>query len=173
MHEAINNNDAKTIMNLLAVGFDITSPFEEREDLLAYAVMHGSLKICKLLLEHGADATKNHLIVMASQRGNHMICKLLLDNGADVNDSYYGDTALTNASFSRNRELVALLVSRGANVNVRDINGDTPLHNAIKDRDWSGAKAIVGHGADINAKDNDGNTPIAIAKVGVTRELKI
>ena len=48
-----------------------------------------------------------------------------------------------------------------------------PLHNAIKDRDWSGAKAIVGHGAAINAKDNDGNTPIAIAKVGVTRELKI
>ena len=92
MHEAINNNDAKTVMNLLAEGFDITSPFEEREDLLANAVMHGSLKICKLLLEHGADATKNHLIVMASQRGNHMICKLLLDNGADVNDSYYGDT---------------------------------------------------------------------------------
>jgi len=59
---------------------------------------------------------------------------LLINNGAllDIRD-YRGETPLHKAAFECNKELVELLILKGADVNVLSHDSETPLDNARKD----------------------------------------
>ena len=91
----------------------------------------------------------------------------MLSKGADINgtDDFKGETALQFAAFSGRIEIVKLLLSRGANVNVNSgSEGATPLHQVI----GGGAqhdliKLLVAEGADLNARDKSGLTPLSSA----------
>ena len=72
-----------------------------------------------------------------------------------------GWTPLHYAAVEGNKEVVELLITKGADVNAKDDqSGETPLHFAA----FSGHKEIVelliAKGADVNAKDDDGKTPL-------------
>jgi len=59
------------------------------------------------------------------------------------------------------KDMVRLLVSRGAKVNAKDKQGGTPLHLAVIAA-WinaSGVEELVAQGADVNAKNRKGQTP--------------
>ena len=65
--------------------------------------------------------------------------KALLDAGADINarsrNDHYGDTPLHAASHGNQKEVVKVLIERGANLNSKNTIGRTPLgetewHNA-------------------------------------------
>lgn len=58
---------------------------------------------------------------------------------------------------------VNLLISKGADVNVRNRMNWTPLHTAIQNRRQAIVELLVTKGADINAKDNRGQTPLHVA----------
>lgn len=63
------------------------------------------------------------------------------------------------------RELVELLITDGANINVEDENGWTPLRHATRKyrnvNDVEIIKILIENGADVNAKnDKDGWTPL-------------
>lgn len=55
---------------------------------------------------------------------------------------------------------VALLVSRGADVNARDKDGDTALHVAARSGKPGAVEALLAAGADVNAKGQYGRTPL-------------
>ena len=57
-----------------------------------------------------------------------------LDQGADVNAiDEYAETPLHYASYNGHLNIVELLVSHGADVNITDYNdGNTPLHIALQ-----------------------------------------
>ena len=55
------------------------------------------------------------------------------------------------------------LISRGADIDVRDGNGLTALHNAVFRNYLKVVQYLVQAGADINAKTEDGNTVLHIA----------
>lgn len=131
----------------------------------------------------------------------------LLDAGADVNardetKHHEDETPLMNAVapygkekineqknftafqrewlFADNREMVKLLLSKGADLNAKDKLGRTALMQAIFHGSLSGnnqktinleiVKLLLENGADVNAKTNGGNTPLMEA-VGRGTEL--
>jgi len=73
-----------------------------------------------------------------------------------------GQTPLHYAVKLRQSEIVATLVSAGAN-NVKDNDGVTALHYAVKYAQWEEVTTLLGAGADIIAKDNDGMTALHYA----------
>lgn len=63
---------------------------------LGKAAEHGYLRICKLLLDNGADVHGRHeeALTMASRHNHFKVCKLLLKHGASLsalikNDRYF------------------------------------------------------------------------------------
>jgi ankyrin repeat protein len=65
-----------------------------------------------------------------------------------------GRTAL---HFAETTDAAALLLSKGADVNARDLEGRTPLDSAL-DRGNPTIDLLLAHGADVRSADNFGNT---------------
>ncbi len=108
----------------------------------------------------------------------------LLDCGADVNavdDFFWGCTPLHHACESGDKDLVKLLISKGADVNARSAKGGglyvTPLHAAAFCQFRKICKILLKAGADVNAKDENGSTPlhyaVALATVLYDNPIKI
>jgi hypothetical protein len=71
----------------------------------------------------------------------------------------WGDTILHYGHY--HRDMVRLLVSRGAKVNAKNKEGNTPLHTAVM-AVWTcagGVEELIAQGADVNAKNKKGQTP--------------
>jgi len=81
--------------------------------------------------------------------------------GADVN-AKDGYTPLHEAAAAGQKEVVELLIAKGAHVNARDVGGATPLHYAgINRKGVRGvAELLIAKGADVNAKGDTGDTPL-------------
>jgi hypothetical protein len=99
--------------------------------------------------------------ILAAQRDDLALVTTLLA-GRDVNlrDKSSQTTALEHAVKNANREMVQLLISAGANVNLKDNSGETPLMmldaDATSDLVWD----LINAGAKVNASDTSGNTPL-------------
>jgi hypothetical protein len=93
--------------------------------------------------------------------------KSILDaNPEMVNVSNDYGTLLCIAAGQGNREIVELLINRGAKVNEKfsRINGDfTPLYNAAGNGHKNVAEFLIAKGAQVNVKMKDGWTPLHIA----------
>jgi len=72
-------------------------------------------------------------------------------------------------------QMAELLISKGAQVDVRDDEGSTPLHYALKGEHRDVAELLIGKGADVNARNQRGFTPIEVfegfEKTGVASVL--
>jgi len=119
----------------------------------------------------------------ASFHGHWRLCKFLLQRGADVNRPQQdtGETPLHAALCKTDRvvydRVLKVLLSHGANPNVvtknnvetggfmRDCRtkGETPLHRAAAFGDEETIKLLVDAGAIINATDANGDTPLSWA----------
>ncbi|WP_425385139.1 ankyrin repeat domain-containing protein [Wolbachia endosymbiont (group B) of Schoenobius gigantella] len=124
----------------------------------------------------------------ASWGGHLDVAKYLVDKRANINakdkgskiplnvaiDQKHNDVVkyLEQAQLDLNKELLIAakggdlnkvidLISKGANVNVKDNNDDTPLHLAVGYLDV--VKYLISKGANINAKCKAGATPLDIA----------
>jgi hypothetical protein len=86
----------------------------------------------------------------------------------DVNSKDdYGVTALIDASFAGQKEIVELLIIEGADLNAQDNKGDTALMNAAIKGHGEILELLIVNGADVHVKDNSGNTAlIDAAKYG-------
>jgi ankyrin repeat protein len=107
---------------------------------------------------------------------NKDMAELLLDSkAADVNikgtKNFEDMTPLHFAAGHNNKDMVELLLSRGANVKAKDKNGHTPLHWAANMGCRSSIltfrkdvmELLLAHGAEVNAKAKDGETTSDIA----------
>ncbi len=77
-----------------------------------------------------------------------------LDKGVFVDAR--NETGLTALHVAQNKEIIKLLIARGADVNAVDEDNMTPLFN----KDVSAEKILVEAGADINIRSRKGNTPL-------------
>jgi len=66
---------------------------------------------------------------------------------------------LHRATWDGHKEVVELLISKGADVNAKDMYGKTPLHRACEGEKGI-AELLIDKGVDVNAEDNDGETPL-------------
>jgi len=83
-----------------------------------------------------------------------------------------------------NLEIVELLITNGADVNLTNSHGDTALHlallheNIIKkrfiyDNQFNTFKLLIDKGADVNIQNKDGNTPLHLALNDFEKNLEI
>lgn len=91
--------------------------------------------------------------------------QFLLEQGAkaDTTDSGFA-TPLIHAAMLGYREMAALLIAHGANVNHQDqVMHYTPLHYAAQRSDIETVKLLLGAGADKNISDGLDGTPLDVA----------
>lgn len=113
-----------------------------------------------VLLQAGANpnAREGSALFHAALGGSVGICRMLLDNGADVNaakvrrlDGTEGPHVVSLAAQEGHRAVVALLVERGADVNAGD---GAALRDAARQGEREGVEILLDHGADIHAQED-------------------
>jgi ankyrin repeat protein len=116
-----------------------------------------------------------HPFIKAAQEDNLEALTALIA-GMDVNqrDKRSSTTALEHAVKNANREMVQLLLSRGANVNLKNAEGETVLMMLDNDATCDLAWDLINAGADVNVKDDNGNTALMQAATsGSLETLKV
>jgi ankyrin repeat protein len=69
-------------------------------------------------------------------------------------------TPLMHAVLEGKQQIVAWLLSNGADINHQDRNGWSALHCAIQEKQVGLARSLLDHGASVDLKDSYGNTPL-------------
>ena len=99
----------------------------------------------------------------AAWEGNIKAVEQHLASGTDVNaeDDLYGDTPLLWATGFGHKEVAALLIAKGADVNAKAEGGWTPLHYATGGDEKDIVELLIAKGANVNAKEaKDRITPL-------------
>lgn len=107
------------------------------------------------------------VFALAVTFGHRGVAEYLLSHGAGVNSVSHnltGYTALTGAVASGQTELVAWLLSCGANANHRYGPGYSPLHEAAANGRLEMVRLLIDAGADAAAVTTEGKTPLAFAE---------
>lgn len=133
----------------------IASQFAELKDLI---VNKDDARLATLLASgtnaNSSDVAGRTLLMAAAELGNANAVKLLLSHGAKVNArdrlSYHdqgGSTALHRAARYQHHEIVRLLITSKADLNVCDKNGQTALHWAAENGDLPMTQLLLDAGA--------------------------
>lgn len=86
--------------------------------------------------------------------------------------SLLGDTPLHFAATSGDIHIGQLLLSAGANPNIRGELGNTPLHEAVGQKNHNFVKLLLAHGALTTMENDDGITPMDLAEMKEDLEMK-
>jgi ankyrin repeat protein len=157
---ALDIDDAGTVAQLLARGFDPNAANEKGDLALVVALRDGSPKVAEVLLAHpdlkvdavnGADETA---LMMAALRGNLAAAQRLLERGAAVNRP--GWTPLHYAASGTEPRMVALLLDRGARIDAPAPNGNTPLMMAARYGSQEVAELLLARGAAVAPRNRNG-----------------
>ncbi|XP_054289833.1 ankyrin-3-like [Macrosteles quadrilineatus] len=184
IHLAITNYLPSVVSFLLQKGADPNIQDIDGFAPIHCAVIKNHLDIVKLLLLHGVDLeslTKENRtpLCLAVKNENAEIIQELVKGGCNINRASWDDyiAPFHLAVFLNKLELVKLMVSLGANVNLALKYGTTPLHSlATRDLDKvhsqekedshgriDMAKYLVESGANLNVKDMNGNSPLQVS----------
>ena len=166
------------VEQLLAKGANVNARGARSQTALMWAASQKHPDVVRLLLAHGADvrarsdkwsqvmavpphgylpynkdipAGAETALMFAARVGDLDSAKLLIGAGAEVNDAdAWGVSATSLAAHSGFREIVELLLEKGADPNAA-APGFSALHEAIMQRDERMVGALLAHGADANA----------------------
>ena len=110
----------------------------------------------------------------AAHKGNIEAVKQHLAAGTDVNANDTGLTPLHYAAGEGHKELVELLIVKGADVSAKNKFGETPLHWAAGEGHKELVELLIANGADVNArrsKYGGGYTPLHVAATEGHKEI--
>lgn len=156
---------------ILDNGQDVNERFERNFTTLLMATLTGSKEVIKLLVDRGADVN------VAAQEGDMEITPMyaaiflghtdvvdLFLSGGEIDKDFReeptGRTILHIATLKGVRDIVALLVNDGYDVNATDNRGKTPLHYAAQHGHKKIAELLIQNGAQAkNLKENFGMSP--------------
>lgn len=143
-------NAVEPVRMLTKAGANVNAQTDDSTSPLLYASAEGNLEILKLLLETKPtfttyDKEGNTPLILASKRGYIDVVRELIKTSINVNHvNNFGYTALLETIISNNgnstyQQIVKLLISGGAQVNLPDKQGMSPLQHAQQ----KGQKEIV------------------------------
>ena len=75
-----------------------------------------------------------------------------------------GETPLMAAVRLKARDIVDMLISQRADLDIKDRNGETALHKAVLANDREILKSLLEANADWSLADNTGRTPLDITR---------
>jgi ankyrin repeat protein len=162
LHWAAGNGHSDVAEVLLAHGANVNAEdlFHDRETPLASAVRtKGHKDLVEVLLAHGAavDPKTSPYQLIASPGG--------------VVGYVGGETPLDSAVDNGDKDVVQLLLNKGANVNHQSFDGTRPLHRAAHSGDKDLVELLLAHGAEVNGRGRDNLTPlhmVAISGAAIT-----
>lgn len=150
---AADLGNEKIIERLLQHGAVVDMPNEVGDTPLFLAAYRGYQNIVEILLKNGAAANNTNkngqTPLMAAIFGNHVgIAKTLITHGADLEKRTRdgGKTALHLAVSVGRKELIELLLMKGAKVNRRDWEGKTALTIAKKEKSENVTELLIRYG---------------------------
>lgn len=144
---------------------------EKESTALHLAADEGNMECVKLLLAKGADATlKNHrgftALHLAARTSSLDCVRELLENGnANPNAEDFDQRTPLHAAvgkFDSAFNILELLISKGANVNHKDVYGFTALHLAALDGLAQCVEMLIFYGADVTTKSKKGTSALNV-----------
>jgi uncharacterized protein len=150
---AAERGDAAAVKRLVDRGANVNAQDEKRDSAFLIAGARGRTEVLKVLLPAGADLKSTNryggtALIPACHYGHVETVKLLLGTKIDVNHvNNLGWTALLEAVILGDggpvhTQIVRLLVTHGANVNIADREGVSPLSHARR-RNYREMASIV------------------------------
>jgi ankyrin repeat protein len=169
IHDAAVKGDVKKIAAILAADpTQINAKDKLGNTPLHYAAFHGQLAAVKTLIDAGADvkAKNGYGPFLPGDLGtvygsnNHQDPVVLLQvHGIIASDMQNGYTPLDLALFaSRHKEIVDLLLAKGADVNAQASSGASPLFWAVMRDQKDDVLTLLSKGANVNLADAYGDT---------------
>ncbi|NLF97174.1 MAG: ankyrin repeat domain-containing protein [Candidatus Riflebacteria bacterium] len=125
------------------------------------------------------SAEKLAELIMSDKDAAAGVLQQAIDNGFNVNQSIPGsDEKLLHVAAAAGAErILAILLSRGANVDGKDAFGETALCKAVsydqENSHYNIVKILLGSGADPNNRDLSGGKPLDIASFGTKAAVAI
>jgi ankyrin repeat protein len=177
---AARNNYTNTVMLLLENGADPNTSCRP----LMYAAANGNEKMVQSLLQYGADinsgagckfkayAYEGGPLLQAIDEGHRKIVRVLIENNADVNaveiDPFEGvsATALMSAAANGHTDIVADLITAGADIERKNYQKTTALMWAAAAGHLKVVKYLLEKGADTNKRGWYGTALDAAIKEG-------
>ncbi len=150
------------------------SPNRERTPIYE-AIKYTDIDSIKYLIDNGANTNAKDQIgrtplLEATMSGDIKKVKLLESlSNSDLSDTdSRGFNAIMSASGYGDKELIDyLLINKGLNVNMSDVNGQTALLNAVARFNKETTKALIDNGINIHAKMLNANVNALHASIGM------
>ena len=96
--------------------------------------------------------------------GGCEVAEILLKHGAEPNTVLDDVPLIHYACWSNDAQLASVLLSHGADVELRDVYGRTAVHQVAQAGHFGDiVEVLLEHQSDINARDDDGKTALLIA----------
>jgi ankyrin repeat protein len=189
LHWAAYRVDQELVQRLLKKGAKANVVNRYGASPLAEAARVTNVPVLGMLLEAGADANGANedgqtALMLAARTGDVAVAELLVKHGADVNrrEQFKDQSAVMWAAGENHPEMVAFLVSKGADLSIRARSTDwptqisneprvqyrptgglTPLLYAARAGCLGCVKTMVDAGADVDRPNPDGMTPMMMA----------
>lgn len=184
LHLAVDNKNVRAAHGLLDLGANPNARSMWDLTPLHAAMTTDEPILIDSLLKYGADIEAkgffNVTPLLFSSFFKFIQTKKLIKEGADVNArmrtdqhkkiNFHNKEIIEGAAIihltagSGNIELTQLLLTHGANVNIKTDYGRTPLHFAARMNKINTVEHLLQSGADPSHKDNDGKTALDYAQ---------
>jgi polar amino acid transport system substrate-binding protein len=157
---AIKNDNDGEVVTILFRGFDANTLDGQGRHGLHVAMMEGSLKVAKTLLDLSGTQVDTRSkqdetpLMIAALKGHTQFAKRMIARGADVNKT--GWTPLHYAATSGHLEMIKLLIDEHAYIDTESPNQSTPLMLAAMYGTEAAVRLLLQEGADPSVKNQLG-----------------
>jgi len=167
---AVKGDDARTVQNLIARGFDPNTIDAQKQTGLILALREPSPRVAKVLIDapqtnvEGRNASDESPLMMAALKGQKEFVDMLIARDADINKP--GWAPLHYAATSGQVAIMKVLLDKSAFIDAQSPNGTTPLMMAAMYGTTDAVKLLLDEGADIAMKNEQGMTAATFAQRG-------